>query len=104
MIIIFFSFWFVRLDADGFAIRLVVLFLFCSFSSLFPSAFYILGGEGRGGEGRGGESRKRGGEEEGRGGRGERGGNPAGKLPSHLTRPRPLQKFSKNWKIAIFLE
>ena len=37
MIIMFFSFWFVRLDADGFAIRLVVLFLFCSFSSLFPS-------------------------------------------------------------------
>ena len=69
--IIFFSFWFVRLDADGFAIRLVVLFLFCSFSSLFPSAFYILGGggEGRGGESRkrGGEGRKRGGEEEGRG-------------------------------------
>ena len=48
MIIMFFSFWFVCLDADGFAIRLVVLFLFCSFSSLFPSAFYILGGKGRG--------------------------------------------------------
>ena len=78
MIIIFFSFWFVRLDADGFAIRLVVLFLFCSFSSLFPSAFYILGGGG--GEGRGGESRKRGGE--GRGGRGEgrkRGGEEEGR-------------------------
>ena len=64
--IIFFSFWFVRLDADGFAIRLVVLFLFCSFSSLFPSAFYILGGEGRGVE-EVEEGRKRGGEEEGRG-------------------------------------
>ena len=128
----FFSFWFVRLDADGFAIRLVVLFLFCSFSSLFPSAFYILGGEGKGGEG----SRGRG---EGRGGRGERRGNPAtwlawldpglckkktkiGKLQfsssffhfviiclsffyhfSSFLLP-VVQKFCKKWKIAIFLE
>ena len=85
MIIMFFSFWFVRLDADGFAIRLVVLFLFCSF--LVVLLFTYLGG--RGGEGRGVEEE------------GERGGNPAGKLPSHLTRPRPLQKFSKIGKLQF---
>ena len=106
MIIIFFH-------SGLFVWMLMVLLFGWWFSSCFvlsPVFFLLLFtylGGGRGREGRGVEEEGRGGEEEGRGGRGERRGNPAGKLPSYLTsltRPRPLQKKSKNWKIAIFLE